>query len=264
MNETKPKIIAIGTLKGGTGKTTVTFNLASKLAEKYKVLLMDVDPQANLTSVVGVNVTGLDYSSIREVFENRDTKPEDVIVESPISGLPNIDIIPSILRLHLTERLLVNSSGRELLLANWFKRNHEYLEKYDYIIFDTNPSISSINQNAFYAADSIILVTDIDENSAMGIDSFCFMWEESRFNLGKEDNVKAIIINNLDKRINLANEMKEYLGERELTLETAIPSAAVFKNANADKTPINIFAPNHKANDVIESVVNELTERGIF
>lgn len=264
MNEKKPKIIAFGTLKGGTGKTTVSYNIAAKLAEKHKVLLIDVDPQANLTNVVGVDVTKLEYVSVRDIFENRKIKPEEVIVEKPIDALPNLDIIPSILRLHLTERTLMSVSGRELLMQNWILDNEEGLSKYDYIIFDTNPSMSAVNQNAFMAADSIILVTDIDDNSAMGLDSFAFLWEESRGNLRKADNIKAVIINNVDKRTNLSKEMKEYLGERDYTVKLSIPGAVVFKNANADKTPINIFAPNHKANEIIENIINELFERGIF
>jgi len=264
MEQRKPKIIAFGTLKGGTGKTTVSYNLASKLAEKSKVLLIDVDPQANLTNVVGVDVTKLEYVSVRDIFENRRITPEDVIVEHPISALPNMDIIPSILRLHLTERTLMSVSGREWLMQNWITDNMEYLSKYDYIIFDTNPSMSAVNQNAFMAADSIILVTDIDDNSAMGLDSFAFLWEESRANLRKEDNIKAVIINNVDERTNLSKEMKEYLGEREYTVKLSIPAAVVFKNANADKMPIGLFAPNHKANEIIDNIVKELTERGIF
>ena len=264
MEQRKPKIIAFGTLKGGTGKTTVSYNLASKLAEESKVLLIDVDPQANLTNVVGVDVTVLEYASVRDIFENRKTKPEDVIIEKPIVALPNMDIIPSILRLHLTERTLMSVSGRKMLLTNWIADNMEYLSKYDYIIFDTNPSMTAVNQNAFMAADSIILVTDIDDNSAMGLDSFAFLWEESRANLRKEDNIKAVIINNVDERTNLSKELKEYLGEREYTVKFSIPGRVVFKNANADKLPISLFAPKHEANKIIEDIVEELTERGIF
>ena len=264
MNEKKPKVIAFGTLKGGTGKTTVSYNLAAKLAENYNVLLIDVDPQANLTNVVGVNVTRLDYVSVRDIFENRKIKPEEVIVEKPIAALPNLDIIPSILRLHLTERTLMGASGRELIMSNWIADNMEYLSKYDYIIFDTNPSMSAVNQNAFMAAESIILVTDIDDNSAMGLDSFAFLWEESRETFRKEDNIKAVIINNVDERTNLSKEMKEYLGERDYTVKLSIPAAVVFKNANADKMPVSLFAPGHKTNKTINNIVKELFERGIF
>ena len=115
------KIITVGTLKGGTGKTTITFNLAGILAEKHRVLLIDVDAQGNLSSDVGVDVAIQNRKSLRDVFENSRTKPEEVIIREPIKGLPGLDIIPSHIKLQETDMRLANRAGREQILANWLE-----------------------------------------------------------------------------------------------------------------------------------------------
>ena len=88
------KTIAFGTLKGGTGKTTVAYNIGGILAEEHKVLFIDVDPQANLSDNAGVDTAMQDGASIKDVFENPNkTSAEDVITLAPMWQLPNLDII---------------------------------------------------------------------------------------------------------------------------------------------------------------------------
>ena len=148
------KVIAFGTLKGGTGKTTVAFNVGGILAEEHKVLFIDVDPQANLSDNAGVDTTDQTGATIRDVFGDwKETKADDVITKSPIWQLPNMDIIASHIRLTATEHQLVSAPGRERILQKWMERNKDVLSQYDYIILDTNPSMGIVNQNAFMTAD---------------------------------------------------------------------------------------------------------------
>jgi cellulose biosynthesis protein BcsQ len=110
------KVIVFGTLKGGTGKTTVAFNVGGILAEEHKVLFIDVDPQSNLSDNVGIDTADQNGWTIRDVFrEPLKTKPKDVITKTPMWQFENLDIIASHIRLTATEstpcsRLTVRST----------------------------------------------------------------------------------------------------------------------------------------------------------
>ena len=94
------KVIAFGTLKGGTGKTTVAYNIGGILAEEHKVLFIDVDPQSNLSDNSGVDTANQDGVTIRDVFDSpTKIKAEDVITLAPMWQLENLDIISSHIRL---------------------------------------------------------------------------------------------------------------------------------------------------------------------
>ena len=169
------KIIAFGTLKGGTGKTTVAYNVGGILAEEHRVLFIDMDPQANLSDNAGIDTTDQTGATIRDVFADpHHTKAEDVITESPMWQLPNLDIIASHIRLTATELHLVAVAGRERIIQKWVERNRAKLEEYDYIILDTNPSMGIINQNAFMAADHIVLVSDVSKKAIQGAQQFAY------------------------------------------------------------------------------------------
>lgn len=264
------KVITIGTLKGGTGKTTTTFNLAGVLAESNKVLIIDADPQCNLTSFAGVNITDQNRKSLKNIFENNheNVLPPEIIIQSPIREISNLDIIPSNIKLTATEIQLVSRAGRERILFNYIDKYKEAFEAYDYIIIDTNPSMGIINQNAFLLADSIILVSDISFNGVQGAELFMYLWEDVRADLRKENNVAALIINNYDKRMNLASELREYCTDddefHKILIGTSIPSTVKMKETETAHQPINILYPKSPAHKALLEVVKELNERGII
>ena len=125
------KTIAFGTLKGGTGKTTVAFNIGGILAEDKKVLFIDVDPQSNLSDNAGIDTADQSGPTIRDVFEHpTQVKAETVITKAPIEQLPNLDIIAGHIRLTATEFQMVAQAGRERVLQKWIDRNRDVLEQY--------------------------------------------------------------------------------------------------------------------------------------
>ena len=198
------KTIVFGNLKGGTGKTTVAFNIGGILAEKHKILFIDVDPQANLSDNAGIDTTDQSGSTIKDIFENpTGVKAEDVITKSPMPELPNVDIIASHIKLSKTELQLVSAAARERILFKWMQKNKAVLEEYDYIIVDTNPSMGVINQNAFMTADSIVLVSDVSKKAISGTQLFTYLWGEICESMGIEDRTSALLLNNCDKRIGL-------------------------------------------------------------
>ena len=262
------KVIAVGTLKGGTGKTTVTFNLGGALAEKHRVLLVDIDPQCNLSNNAGVDITEQDTYSSRDIFETPGVLPEDLVVNCPIEQLPNLDIIPSNILLTATELHIGSRAARERIMKNYFEDHKNFFEQYDYILIDTNPSMGIVNQNAFLMADSIILVTDVDDNSRIGLQLFMYLWEEIRNDLRKPNNIKALVINKADMRTTLTEQIMEYCQEDEELSEILVPQTirakVAFAKAALKKLPVTLYKGGEEAAEEITSVVNILAERGVF
>lgn len=264
------KIIAFGTLKGGTGKTTVAHNVGCILAEEKRVLFVDFDPQSNLSDIVGVDTTDQDGMTIRDVFEEPTrTKAADVITKEPMWQLPKLDIIASHIRLTRTEMQLVAASGREKIFKKWIERNADYLEQnYDYIILDTNPSMGVVNQNAFMAADSIILVSDVSKKAIQGAQLFAYLWGEVCETMDVEDKTGALILNNCDKRTGLTQSIKEYYEDDEdfgkIVLENTIPARVDIKKTETKYLPINLTAPDSDACEAFRTIVAELIERGVL
>lgn len=260
------KTIAIGTIKGGVGKSMLAFNLAGVLAERGKVLLWDFDPQCNLSTNAGVNVIDPQLWTTQDVFETK-ALPEDAVLVHPIPEVPNLDVIPSSIRLHQTEHWLMNRAAREQLIEHYLEDHREFFRRYDWIIFDTNPSMSLVNQNAFLAADNIILVSDISDNAAQGVEQFQYMWEERLADLRRKTNIAALVVNNYDMRTNLSEELVEYyqtnIDLKNLLLKTVVPARVRFKETSLDHLPINILDPKSDGCEAILKVAAELEERGI-
>lgn len=265
------KIITMATLKGGAGKTMNAFNIAGMLALDSKVLLIDVDPQCNLSSNCGIDISNRDTYSIRDVFDAKPSDqpdPEQIIVKAPIEELQNLDIIPSSIYLFKTEKALYTKGDRERILEKYVNKNREAFEQYDYIIIDTNPSMSFTNTNAFVIADEIILSCDVSANSITGAELFCELWDETRDELGKEDNISAMIISNFDGRSNLAKELSRYTQatafSKDIVIDTYISTTVKLKETEVYHKPIVILDPKHKACEQYREVVEELKRREVL
>lgn len=264
------KVITIGTLKGGAGKTTVLFNIAGVLAETKKVCLIDVDPQCNLSASCGVRLSAKNHPSSRDIFrDDIDTPdPEQLVRKAPIAELPNLDIIPSHMLMTAVEFFMVSRSAREWVLDEYIESHEDFFNQYDYVLIDTNPSLGVINQNAFATADSIVLVTDVSEDGIMGVELFLHLWGNIRKALRKPDNVKALIINAADRRIILTKELREYCEDSELLapllVNRMIYSKVIFKDARMSHQPVNIIKGGENAKADVVAVVNELFEREVF
>lgn len=264
------KVIAFGTLKGGTGKTTVAFNIGGILAEEHKVLFIDVDPQANLSDNAGIDTADQNGASIRDVFGSPTTvKPEDVITKTPMWQLPNLDVISSHIRLTATELQLVATPGRERILQKWIDRNRKVLSQYDYIILDTNPSMGIVNQNAFMAADKIILISDVSQKAIQGAQLFTYLWGEVCENMDVTDKTSALILNNCDMRATRRiREIQEFYRDDEefcdKILDTVIPARGDIKDTETAYLPINVMASDSNSCEAFRDVVSELRTKEVL
>ena len=265
------KITTVAAMKGGAGKTMMVNNLAGCLAEDSKVLLIDADPQANASSGLGIDIANQDRLTIADILDDASTAPESVIIKAPVEELPNLDIIPSTIWLTRTELHLISRGSRERLLSNYIEDHPEMFEQYDHILIDTNPSMGTVNQNAFFVADSIILVTDVGMNGIQGVEMFQYLWDELRKDLRKKDNIKALIINNVDSRIGLSDDIVEYCETEDhlknIFVKPVVPSRVAFKDTEVDAKPINVLKPKHKYKEekgIIQDLIAALRAKDVF
>lgn len=258
------KIIAFGTMKGGTGKTTLAFNLAGLLAEGHKVLLWDLDPQCNLSQSVGMDINTRDVYTTRDVFDNPETQPEKIAVRIE----DGLWIMPGSIDLTLTEATLPSRAGRELILRYYIEDNIEFFHQFDYIIMDTNPSMCNVNQNGFVAADSIVLVSDVSLHSIRGAELFQYLWEDIRKSLRLPDTIKALVLNNYDSRTKLAGQLMEYCESqdnlRDLVVKTVIPARVAMKNTAIENRPINQLQPQGELTEIFQELADDLRGKGVL
>lgn len=262
----KAKFIAVGTLKGGVGKSTTVVSIASLLAEQgSKVLIIDADPQANTSTYLGLDETADGYKGILDLFENRQINPSEVTTHTSID---NLDIIGSTILLTATEKRFATMSFAEQQLNKYINRNLDFFNKYDYIIADTNPSMSKTNQNVFVAADKIICVSDVGIGAHKGIELFDYLLSELADESELDLKIDAILLNKFKSTNKLSKEYNEYLKDSELTkdilLNTVVSDSVRFAEAELEQNPINRYAPNSKVNNEFTNVVKELKQREVL
>ena len=195
----------------------------------------------------------------------------------------NLDLIPGNLYLNESDFRLNAIAFEEgiqssiSIIQEYLFEYKDYFSKYDYIIFDTNPSMTLTNQNAFMAADKIILICDPDSNSAAGTDGFIQLYSTALANaeLPEDDKIAAIVLNKL-KRTILSNDLKSFMLSHpyfgDIVLEHGIRDNEAFRWANTRKKPVpyltvkdyNNAGAIRRANVDLQYVVSELKEKGVL
>ena len=268
------KSICFANLKGGSGKTTNVFNIAGILAIDQKVLLFDIDPQANLTSNMDIDIEEDSIPSVKDIFDDVSMKitPGDIVQAARIPELPNLDILPSSINLFEIEDIVNARVDKARIIARYMTKYKDFFNSYDYILFDTNPSMCIFNINAFFVADSIVLNTDIGYNSLKGAKIFRKIWDHKREELEIGDNITALIVSNYSGASNIAKAFLEAAKTdpmlSDLTCENYISRSDKLKEAEVNHIPICLMKRRDKAvrKAVIQytGVINELKEVGVF
>ncbi len=249
----KGKVIAIANQKGGVGKTTTAVNLAACIAHLGKtVLLVDVDPQGNATSGVGVERGDVEYCIYDILVE--DIPIKKIIKETQVEGL---FVIPSTIQLAGAEIELVNSISREsrLKLAIDSVKNH-----FDFVVIDCPPSLGLLTLNALTASDSVLIPVQCEYYALEGLTQLINTVRMVQKHLNNHLKIEGVLMTMYDARTNLSNqvidEVRKYFEDK--VYKTIIPRIVRLSEAPSHGKPIITFDAKSRGAEVYLSLASEV------
>lgn len=251
------KKVCIFNQKGGVGKTTTNINLCAYLAmEGYKVLTIDIDPQGNTTSGLGLDKRNLEFSMYDVITGNSTLK--DVIIKSEL--INNLYIAPSTMELAGAEVEVISTEQRETILLNQIK---EVEDRFDYIFIDCPPSLGVLTINALTAVDSVLIPIQCEFYALEGVGQLINTVQLVKKSLNKNLDIEGVVMTMYDFRTNLSNEVyaevKKFFNEK--VYKTKISRNIRLAEAPSFGLPIMLYDEKCKGADAYQSLTKEFLAR---
>ncbi len=252
------KVIAVSNQKGGVGKTTTSVNLASSLSYMgKKVLLVDIDHQANATTYMGINRANLKFT-VADLFL-RDVNISDIIAKIETV---DVDILPARFELSNIEHKLLKVENKEYVLSNAIDKVRN---NYDFILIDCPPSLGVITMNGLIAADSVLIPVQCEFLALDGLtqllNTIRIIQNKQKYN-NRTLMIEGVLLTMLDTRSNIGyeviNEVKTYFKEK--VFRTIIPRNVKCAVAPSYGLPVTEFSPRSKGSISYQNLAKELVK----
>lgn len=250
------RIIAVANQKGGVGKTTTAINLSSCLAEKgKKVLAVDMDPQGNMTSGLGVDKNSVE-NTIYDLIIGESSIDE--VLRKDI--MKNLDIIPANIDLSAAEIELIDVEDKEYIVRNVIK---DIKGNYDYIIIDCPPSLSMLTINAMTTATSVLVPIQCEYYALEGLSQLIHTVDLVRDRLNPELEIEGVVFTMYDARTNLSLQVVENVKDNlhQNIYKTIIPRNIRLAEAPSYGIPINEYDPKSAGSESYMRLAEEVINR---
>jgi chromosome partitioning protein len=252
------QVIAIANQKGGVGKTTTAINLAGALEEEgFRVLCIDMDPQANLTAGLGINLNTVERSMADVLADGRSTL-SDVIRPTEGAG---IDVAPANIDLASTEGELFTALGREQILRDAIDGQ---VDVYDYVLIDCPPNLGLLTVNGLVAANSVIIPVQTQYYAMKGLNNLVKVINMIRMKLNRDLKILGLLPTFYDSRTNLARDMLDELrvvGDHHV-FSSIIRNTVKLGEAPLAGRPITSYAGTSEAARTYRELAREVIDLG--